>query len=287
MANAYKNKVVYNGNTLIDISDTTAIASDVNSGKYLYLADGSKVQGSQVVHNISKTLTRVSSSNVANKILDNGQLYCTLNPENGYLISSVTVTMGGVDITDEVFTGINSDSEPTPSATQHEIYFEFTDETDITIPVYYDDAYISTMITGYIPETYGQKIVNSASLDGVTWYTKPTVTWETLYEVTNKSPNADTPYNYFWLNEQSFGDVYPTEGSVWRITIDSNVYTITAHYLTQVNAVAVGNPLYSGGTDDGSGVPFNLYNVGWGAWVGDTDIPTIGHYIKIEHQVTA
>ena len=39
--NSYVNKVVYNGNTLIDISDTTAAAEDVLTGKNFYTADGS------------------------------------------------------------------------------------------------------------------------------------------------------------------------------------------------------------------------------------------------------
>ena len=40
-----RSKVVYYGQTLMDITDTTAVASDVAVGKYFYTADGVKTEG--------------------------------------------------------------------------------------------------------------------------------------------------------------------------------------------------------------------------------------------------
>lgn len=94
--------------TAIDISDTTAVASDVAVGKYFYTAQGVKTAG----------------------------------------------------------TG----SGGTPSAAQHTIYFEFSDNTNTTITAYYDDSFISSAITATTPTTYESKTVELAQLDGVTWY---------------------------------------------------------------------------------------------------------------------
>lgn len=46
MANTYVNKVIYGGNTLIDLTSDTATASDVLSGQYFHLKTGERVQGS-------------------------------------------------------------------------------------------------------------------------------------------------------------------------------------------------------------------------------------------------
>ena len=40
-----KNKVIFNGQTLIDLTDTTAAAADVASGKYFYTNAGVRTQG--------------------------------------------------------------------------------------------------------------------------------------------------------------------------------------------------------------------------------------------------
>ena len=44
--NQYVNKVVYDGDTLIDLTSDTAVATDVLSGKYFHLASGQRVAGS-------------------------------------------------------------------------------------------------------------------------------------------------------------------------------------------------------------------------------------------------
>lgn len=111
----------------------------------------------------------------------------------------------------------------------------------------------------------------------------PSETWETIWEGT-KAPNADTPYNYFWFNEMT--NVYPSLGSVWKITVNGTSYRCTAYVLSELSQICIGNPKYSGGTDDGSDVPFNFYNAGWGALVGDTELPTVNYSFKFERLVT-
>ena len=88
----------------------------------------------------------------------------------------------------------------------------------------------------------------------------------------------------------SLSDVYPTLGSVWRVTIDGTSWITTARQDQSVasGAVYIGNPKYSGGQDDGSGMTTDFYNAGWGAWVGDTEISAgQQHTVKIERQVSA
>ena len=171
-----------------------------------------------------------------------------------------------------------------PSATQHTILFEFTDETTQSITGYWDSSFISDAITATTPTEYGGKTVDSASLDGVAWYTKPVGTWETIYDGAGNL-EADTPYPYFWISD--LADVVIPQNSVWRITFDGTEYICTATQTLESVGYTIGNPLYSGGADDGSGVPFNLYRSPWGAWSGGADASAGNHTLKVERQVTA
>lgn len=66
------NKVVFGENTLIDITDTTAVASDVKAGKDFYLASGQKITGTAVETDVL----------VVDSVLQNGGIYRNITTIN-------------------------------------------------------------------------------------------------------------------------------------------------------------------------------------------------------------
>lgn len=230
----------------------------------------------------TKTITLNGSYSAEDDSAD-GYSEVTVNVQGGASMTEVANTYG----TELVITSAPGSA---PSATRHTIYFEFEDETTATVYAYYDSTFIGNAITATTPTTYDGKTVTSAQLDGVEWYSytpepTPSGNWQTVFDGTVQILD-NTPYSQFWITALS--EVYPAVGEVWRITINDTAYTCTAH--EEDDTVYIGNPLYDGGTDDGSNIPFCFYNVGWGAWVGygAKTLPTgEGIPFKAERQVSA
>lgn len=101
------NKVqLADGTVLMDVTDTTALASTVKSGDIFYNAAGVRQTGTLIVdetYSIQQNLTNVTSSVDDTKVIAGNCFYTKLTPSEGYNILSVIVTMDGVDITREVF----------------------------------------------------------------------------------------------------------------------------------------------------------------------------------------
>ena len=81
------NKVIYGGNTLIDLTDTSAVASDVLSGKYFYGRDGVKTEGTCTYNADTSDATAVAAD-----ILSGSTAYVNGNKINGTMVNNGAVT---------------------------------------------------------------------------------------------------------------------------------------------------------------------------------------------------
>ena len=246
----------------VSVPNAISITEVANTTGTTVIVTGTEASGS------SATLTTKT-------ITSNGTYSASSDNADGYSQVVVNVSSGG--------------GGSTPSVTQHTIHLEFTDETTINIPIYYDDSFISNTITSTTPNQYGQKTVALASLDGTSWYVRPTETWEVIfngnidfYQETSASENP--VYPYCWIT--SLAEVEMPVDSIWRVTFNGTEYRLVGKTLN--NRTYIGNPKYLSEADDDSGVPFIFMPTVYGAWTGGVDGENVNstHYFKIERLVT-
>ena len=81
------NKVIYGGNTLMDITDTTAVADKVLASYYFYGRDGVKTQGTCTYNADTSDATATAS-----EILAGSSAYVNGNKINGSMVNNGAVT---------------------------------------------------------------------------------------------------------------------------------------------------------------------------------------------------
>lgn len=99
MANQYKNKVIYYGQTLIDISDTTAVANKVAYGYKFYDASGAPVTGTSTFDADTTDATAAASELLATKTAYvNGQKITGSMPNIGSQTGTITTKAQQISI---------------------------------------------------------------------------------------------------------------------------------------------------------------------------------------------
>lgn len=93
--NQHVNKVVYGGDTLIDLTADTAVAADVTAGKYFHLKTGERVQGTS-----TKDMNTTGLTADASEIL-----YGETAGVNGNVVTGSMPNRGGNDVVVEDTTG--------------------------------------------------------------------------------------------------------------------------------------------------------------------------------------
>lgn len=146
-----------------------------------------------VMRSIISTLTHCTISNPATAIEDGSTYTATLTLDSGYSFESVTVTMGGTDITSMVYSdgsinipNVTGDIVITAVAIKPIHYTNLVDtaidSNGVSAP-YTDGAYMSsnglisegtgTVTTGFIPIDGGNSHIYRIGGEGITWNTYP------------------------------------------------------------------------------------------------------------------
>lgn len=162
------NKVEYDGNTIMDITDTTATAGDVASGKVFYGANGVRTTGTSSGGGGSATDVQINGTSITS---------------NGVANISTVGTY---------------DSSSNPMATMKDVYDGIKNASQSSDFI----AYITQIVSGLIPSSTEIMVNTFEDLptENVTEYSKAYVKNATLYDVTTI---ADLNYDITQMHDAS------------------------------------------------------------------------------------
>lgn len=150
------NKIVYGGTTLLDLTDTTAEAADVATGKYFYTASGTRVEG---------------TNSGGGSVSQDAQGYIVLPSTGGSDFTTAAVTINNPDTMSLFFPRLNSnagidyiDTLPSPnSGTFNVVLYK---GNGIILP---DGPYVISNVSGDIQDLSGAFLITGNASFTINW----------------------------------------------------------------------------------------------------------------------
>ena len=197
------NKVqLSNGTILIDLTaDTVTSASHIKSGLVGHLKDGSTVTGTLVekdVKSVTYNLTGGAAASVSTSEVVTGQGFSVkLKAPAGYELSNVSITMGGVDITSQVFT---PDEQGGGGGGGTYVRTEILAQQTITPDSTQRRATLTGLTEGFVDGDY-----YIVTYDGVEWLTTCETLWSSNYCIGESQWFLGTgeyvyPFGVIWMS---------------------------------------------------------------------------------------
>lgn len=197
-----------------------------------------------------------------------GNTIATLTNETRTLTTAGTWLDANISITD-------SSNSSSSVAASHTIQLIFSDNTNADIDVYYNDNFLNTIITSYIPSSYNGKNIIKASLDSTAWYDLTAIPLNTeLVDYTKAVNNTAIGESGAFEQEWYYASDYITINKNMTFSYTASYWFYIAFYDISHNFISSLYIMNDGTQDQNDG------NTGHGV-LNSAKIPTTASYVRL------